>query len=89
MFRIAIPQIKKVKNRRETYLFISVNIADVDASIFVPYKEFIFTFEKKEDKVFNGAYNLCSKKEVYASNGNVDNEGEFKCIVNLLFKKKS
>ena len=68
---------------------ISVNIADVDASIFVPYKEFIFTFEKKEDKVFNGVYNLCSKKEVYASNGNVDNEGEFKCIVNLLFKKKS
>jgi hypothetical protein len=67
---------------------ISVNISEVDASLLVPYKEYQFTFEKKTDKSFSGKYILCSKQEVYASNGD-DDGGVFKCAVNLTFKQKS
>lgn len=62
---------------------ITVSIADMDNSLFVPYKQFIFSFFR-ERRACNGVYILSRKQEVYISQG----DGTFYSTMLLKFKKK-
>lgn len=62
---------------------ITIAIADMDNSLFVPYKQFIFSFFR-ERRSCNGVYILSRKQEVYIAQG----DGTFYSTMVLRFKKK-
>ena len=73
-----------IKNIIETSsLPITIMIAGMDNSLFVPYKQYIFSFFR-ERRDCNGVYILTEKQEVYIAQG----EGQFYSSMILKFEKK-